>query len=78
MVSAVRDKSVNIDCQLCGLEFNVLVATDDWKEWKSGERYIQDAFRYLSSGERELLISGTCDNCWKVLYAMEESENDYE
>jgi len=78
MVSAVRDKSIDIPCHMCGLEYNILVDSDNWKEWKSGEKYIQDAFRYLSAGERELLLTGTCDSCWQILYETEMRNDEDE
>jgi hypothetical protein len=44
-----------------------MVNITDVADWKLGEM-IQDAMPYLSSAERELLISRTCDDCWKELY----------
>lgn len=77
MVSAVRDKSINIPCQMCGLEYNLLVSSNNWKEWQAGEKYIQQAFDYLSAGERELLLTGTCDSCWQLL-CESEMRDDHE
>jgi len=30
----------------------------------------------LSAAERELLISGTCDNCWKNMFGSDDEEDD--
>lgn len=30
--------------------------------------YIQDALRKNTAAERELLISATCDDCWKKMF----------
>lgn len=78
MVSAVRDKSINVSCQMCNLEYNVLVSSENWKEWKSGEKYIQQAFDYLSANERELLLTATCDDCWQILYEAEMRDGEDE
>lgn len=67
MVSATRDV-YDIRCKHCGIEYQVLANRDDMHDWLSGSGYIQDVLAYLSAAERELLISGTCDNCWKQMF----------
>ena len=47
---------------------------DDMEAWLSGDKYIQDALAYLSPSERELLISSTCDTCWKKMYGEDDAE----
>ena len=42
----------------------------------SGAKYIQDALAYLSSSERELFISQTCNTCWNLLYPDAEEVGD--
>lgn len=42
------------------------------KEWQAGGGYIQDLMPTLTAGERELLISGTCDSCWKEMFGEDE------
>ena len=37
-------------------------------------RLMQEIFPNLSIGDRELLISGTCNTCWQNLYGSEEEE----
>jgi hypothetical protein len=37
-------------------------------------RLMQEIFPDLSIGDRELLISGTCNTCWQKLYGSEEEE----
>jgi hypothetical protein len=43
------------------------VEPDDYFAWKDG-KLIQEAFPYLSAGQRELLISNTCEKCWEKLF----------
>lgn len=47
------------------------VDAEDYRRWENGE-LIQQAFPYLSNSEREKLITGFCDSCWKELFAEEE------
>ena len=68
MVCAVRDLPVDIQCHMCRGWYNVLVNTDDLLDWTSGSLPIQDALGYLSSNERELLISQTCGDCFDKLF----------
>ena len=62
-----RDEMITVVCRLCRKHYDLLVDLDDVRSWMDGV-YIQDAMPYLSAGERELLISHTCDDCWKVLF----------
>ena len=61
-------ESYNVTCEICGQEHNILADKNDMDAWLSGDKYIQEALSYLSAAERELLISRTCDICWKHLY----------
>lgn len=56
-----------ITCPLCNLAQNpIRVAYKDYEDWIHGS-LIQNAFPYLTTEERELLVSGTCDPCWSDL-----------
>tara|TARA_A100001201_G_C4003761_1_gene175357 strand:+ start:373 stop:579 length:207 start_codon:yes stop_codon:yes gene_type:complete len=63
-----NNKPYYIFCELCGQEYSIIADEQDIIDWLTGDKYIQDALGYLSAGERELLISRTCDTCWKKLY----------
>ena len=67
-------ESYNITCAMCGQEHNIVADKNDMEAWLSNDKYIQDALSYLSAAERELLISRTCDTCWKHLYNEVDSE----
>lgn len=70
MVSS--DMSVyTIKCVYCQLEHIVLANKSDVFEWLAGTKYIQEALPYLSASDRELMISNTCDTCWKAMYGEE-------
>ena len=69
------DKNVyDVQCRQCGVVYNILANRDDIQDWLSGSGYIQDILSYLSAAERELLISGTCDVCWKSMFGSDEDE----
>ena len=56
----------------CGAPVVILVTQEEYKNWKDG-MLIQDAMPSLSQDERELLISGTCPECWTAMMAEPES-----
>lgn len=56
-----------VTCVHCNQEYELEFDEKCFKEWKEGA-YVQHAFPDLTAGERELLISGTCDSCWKRFY----------
>lgn len=58
---------LSITCRECEDTFNITVNYDDFVAWKNG-RHAQNAFPYLNAAQRELLISGTCGDCWDDLY----------
>lgn len=55
--------SISTNCPLCGTESTVFVEKEDMDKWDEGA-LVQNAFPYLTAGEREVLISGVCTPCW--------------
>ena len=67
----------DVDCRLCGQTTQVPATVEQLTELympRSQRRLMQEIFPDLSIGDRELLISGTCDTCWKNLYGSEDEE----
>lgn len=58
-----------INCSHCGKAYLLAYDQGDYNDWKSGEKLIQDALYYLSAGDRELLLSKTCDSCWNDMFS---------
>ena len=58
-------------CPFCGQTHEVLVYEDDFFAWQGG-KCAQDAFPYLSTDDREMLISGICPKCWDSMFDEEE------
>ena len=77
MVAAYND-ILEVPCKHCGIMYTILADREDVKKWLAGEGYIQDLLAYLSDGERELLMSGTCDNCWKNMFGEDFDIDDDE
>ena len=62
---------VATDCRLCGAVSDIPVEIQGFIAWRTGE-LIQDALPDLTPAERELLISNTCDECWKQMFPDED------
>ena len=65
---AANNQVYNVECEHCGILYHILADEEDMIAWLSGSGYIQDLMPYLAAAERELLISGTCDYCWKLMF----------
>ena len=57
------DFELECACNHCDYAENILVHESDYIAWHNGV-LIQDAFPYLTDGQRELMISNTCDTCF--------------
>lgn len=65
------------ECPLCHKVNEVTVELHHYLDYAFGHLKAQDAFPYLSADERELIISGTCSECWNKMFG-DEDEEDYE
>lgn len=66
---------VKVRCVICKEEHTILVNREDWDMYNSSNRpHIQDIFPYLSPADREMLISGVCDSCWKKVFGGDDDE----
>lgn len=63
-------------CRICNATFTIFVNGDDLTDWMSGRDFIQNILSYLTAGERELIISGTCSSCFDKLFPPLDSESD--
>lgn len=59
-------------CMVCGKESEVHVDQEGFIAWQNGTK-VQDAFPNMTPCDREILITGTHPNCWKVLFDDDES-----
>jgi len=58
-------------CRRCKNQVEMKVFIEDVTAWENGA-LIQNAMPYLSSEEREILISGTCGPCFFEMFGGEE------
>lgn len=75
----IVNKLVGISCRRCG-ETTLLVAPEQaWAEFdlpRGERRLVQDIFPNFSIGDRELLISRTCNTCWQDMFGSNEDEEE--
>lgn len=66
----LNDKGVMINaivrpvCVECKVQSNIAVNVHDLMDFASGMKLIQNALPYLTAGQRELMLSGLCPQCW--------------
>jgi hypothetical protein len=63
-------------CTLHNMQHEVEIRDEDYDAWKSGQGYIQDVLFYLKASDREILISGMCQEAWDKMFSDEECESD--
>lgn len=61
-------------CTSCDKDIRVPVTQDQYEEWLDSRKYVQTAFAHLSPEHRELMISGTCAECWNTMFPPDEDE----
>jgi hypothetical protein len=69
----------NVDCRLCGETTAIPASVEQLTELylpRTERRLMQEIFPDLSIGDRELLISGTCDTCWQKLHGSADKEEN--
>lgn len=63
-------------CINCNKRETLTISVEGYRLWKHEGKYVQDAFPELSDDDRELLISGTCKECFAALFPPDEDEDD--
>lgn len=61
-------------CPMCGKEWHLDVDTHSYIMWKNRMCLIQDAFPDMNPSERELLISGICNDCWQTVFKPDDED----
>lgn len=69
-------QKINLEtyCPICHQFHYVEVNERDFYAWQDGA-LAQDVFPYLSTNEREMLISGICPDCWGKMFGEEEEKD---
>jgi len=68
-VSAVE---IKITCKLCRTLHLLKVNPSDLDRWNRRQGLVQEIFPYLSPGERELLVSQICGDCFDSICGEED------
>lgn len=68
-------KVLDTKCILCDKMQFISVSTEDYEKYKAG-MFVQDAFPYLTADQREVLISGTCGECFDKLMKPDKEVDD--
>lgn len=67
---------ITVHCSGCGIDYHFSVDYDGYFRWKKGEGFIQDLLPDNTASERELLISGTCGECFDRTFWYKEDEHE--
>lgn len=65
---------MTVECHLCHHDYVVGCTDEQYLDWKENHRLIQLAMPEVPKEERELLISGTCNECFKRLFPDEDED----
>lgn len=62
-----------VKCRCCGHTYTLEVEEKDAIEYmfSDSRRFVQDIFPYLTPGDRELLISQTCNKCFHEMFGQD-------
>jgi hypothetical protein len=61
--------TLQLKCWKCKRETELKVPTKGFDEWAMGTgKHIQYALPQLSPGDREFMISGTCEPCFDAMF----------
>lgn len=68
-----RDTFSHVPCGKCGNIFTLMYNRQDMTDWLSGSGNIQTILHYLTAGERELLLSGFCGDCFDEMFDLDNA-----
>lgn len=68
------DLKIVLRCLICEDTFIIDANTEDFNKWREGKTNIQDCFPYMSPSNKELLLSGICEDCWDEMFKENEEE----
>lgn len=65
-----------VACNVCYELKTVTVTAEGWRAWRREGKFIQDAMPELTPAERELLLSGTCGDCFDAMFPVDDEEEN--
>ena len=73
-IKDVRPSSVMVECWRCSHRKEIAVTHEQLSLWLSSRALIQEAMPELTDAQRELLMSGTCNQCFHKLFGEDSPE----
>jgi hypothetical protein len=67
---------IGVDCTCCGEGYMFGVSLSGVYQFWAGS-FVQDAFPEMPKQHREMLISGTCPECWDDMFKDCDNDEDY-
>ena len=65
-----EDFGVPVQCRICGEKYMFIMDKEKFYKLTQTHELIQNIFPDLDRGWRELLISGTCPDCWDRIFCI--------
>lgn len=70
-----KEITIITECPICHHANKVMVNEEDYLAWAFDGELAQNAFPYLTTDEREMLMSGICPKCWAQTFGDEDKED---
>lgn len=67
--------NVGIECPHCHKVIKLPIKEEELLAWNPNEQFVQEAFPELTPGQREMLLSGLCEECWNEIFSEEDEED---
>lgn len=67
-------KTVCKVCPECGKKNYIEMSDEQYQKYTEGSDLIQRIFPEMSPAQREILITGICEDCWNKLFPIDEDE----
>lgn len=67
--------NVGIECPHCHRVIELPLKERELLAWNPNETYVQTQFPQLTPSQREMLLSGLCEECWNEIFNDEDEEN---
>jgi hypothetical protein len=77
-VPSTDQMKITSQCNHCKVIHDQYITMTEWKLWQEDGNYIQDVFPHLDAPQREMLLTGTHPECWKLMFPELEDDDEDE
>ena len=67
--------NVGIECPRCHKTVELPLKEEELLAWNQNKTFVQNQFPKLTPGQREMLLSGLCEECWNEIFSDEDGED---